>query len=355
MIPLYFPYTYISRQTAAILHACFGTVSVYQPSEVEVPDAMRQLAAEGFIELRVPVKDSDHRLARILKDYRNWAVFQRPGKGIDAQYLKTLKNRLPFFDDTAPEQIRSMIKGQMANRPPAAADADTTEKRFKAQIFLQLAQEFDLQNDLVSEELVRCTQMEHELIKGLHGEEAATDPTLPAKEVFSNSETADYMMAQRLEAWATLMLADPRQSATDAAGFFITCNQTVLELIEARMPQTREVVALETTAFAGKASDQIHDSQKQLGEQLAVLLTADLSAGVGTAAEKLANLPWPTSAHSDPADRDRVKAQIYVVPDKTPLTLFTSLAAGEMPIAPIEAPAGPIRNTIVVVVAEAVK
>ena len=336
MHPIYFPYTYIDRSMAVTLNECLGPVTVYQPSETQVPESMQQLAREGIIQLRTPVKGDDSRLARLLKDFHTWADLQRPGKGVDAAYLKTLKGRLPFFDDNSTSQIRAHIKARLGDRSADAGDAGGDDTLFKARIFLQLAQEFDLQSDQVADDLARFSQLEGELLKDLHGADEGGERPPSEKGIPGASETTYFMLAERIEAWATLMLADPHSTGPDAVGLWVTGNPDVVDWLSERFPEMQKVMDL-----------VIPDGKQRICDQLEVLATADLDAGVRSVLQNLGSLSPTAVADADATGKPATEAHIYAIPEKTPTAVFTVPARPAASITPDERPVSPLRNTVV--------
>ena len=53
MTPVYFPFTYVSKQVADALSACFDKTIVYQPSSQNIPESMKQLTDKGLLDIRI--------------------------------------------------------------------------------------------------------------------------------------------------------------------------------------------------------------------------------------------------------------------------------------------------------------
>jgi hypothetical protein len=350
MYPIYFPYTYINRPMAVMLKECLGPVSVYQPSERQVPEPMQLLAQEGFIELRAPVVGDEKQLGRLLDDYRDWAALRRPARGIDTAYLRTLKDRLPFFEDDSTSRIRAQIKQQMGGRPAVAGDVDAAEILFRARLFLQLAQEFDLQSEGIAADLARCNEMERELLKDLHGETGTGEAPSAAKESPTGSETTYFMLTERIESWATLMLADPHQAGPSASGLFVTGNREVVELMAERLPEIQQVVDLDIGHILDRSSPAGLEAGRALQAQIAALPAADFSAGVPTVARMFENLPPAGALDAEDAGAAKPAMQIHAFPEKPPAAVFSALAPRATPVEPDKTQESPLRNTVIILV-----
>ena len=159
MKPIYFPFTYISKPAAQALAACFAQTAVYQLSTSKVPDEMRESVDNGILEIRIPVHDNGEKLDAIVKEYRTWADVHR---GSEIGFLKSMADKIPFFDESSSSQIRALIKktGEKAPSPEK-----TAAPLVHARLFLHMAQELDLQNDRLTRDFVAVEAMEEDFMK----------------------------------------------------------------------------------------------------------------------------------------------------------------------------------------------
>jgi len=70
MKPVYFPFTYINDTVARDLYACFGQITVYQPSTHDIPENMQRLADKGLLDIKVPVSGDEAKLKALINEYK---------------------------------------------------------------------------------------------------------------------------------------------------------------------------------------------------------------------------------------------------------------------------------------------
>ena len=253
MIPVYFPYTYISRPVMTALQNCFGRTVVYLPSEHMIPESMAQWSDGGLLDLRVPVKSEEDRLAAVLKSFRQWAALHDNRQGIDFAYLKAHSHDLPFFDEKATSHIRSEIKGRLQGEQANRSSSDElTVNLLRSRIFLSIAQELDLQSDLLNAALKRSDAMERDIIQNLKGEVESSGEDFFLKRAVKPGEQENYMLRERLQAWTQLMQADDDQFGHEASGLLITSNRAVLEQIVEHVPAAEKIFEWEAIPVGQK-------------------------------------------------------------------------------------------------------
>jgi len=178
MKPIYFPFTYIPKPVAAAIYACFGKTIIYQPSSKNIPEEIHKLAGRGVLDIRMsenPGEKDEEKLSAILKEYNAWANLHQGSRGIQLDFFKAGRNKIPFFDDSSTSQIKADIK-DITGKNPTQKEPDSV---FKASIFLSIAQEFDMQSDKIFRDMVSFETARKDLIKNLKGE-AKTSPLVPA-------------------------------------------------------------------------------------------------------------------------------------------------------------------------------
>ncbi|MBT8372420.1 MAG: hypothetical protein KJO34_15745, partial [Deltaproteobacteria bacterium] len=77
MKPLYFPHTFVSRQTALEVSAFFENFVVFQPSEEPLPEEMQTLADSGLLDVQIPDISNASRFRAVVKNFRRWGNQQR--------------------------------------------------------------------------------------------------------------------------------------------------------------------------------------------------------------------------------------------------------------------------------------
>lgn len=304
MKPIFFPFTFIDDTVAAKLNAVLGPLVIYQPAPGGLPGGMQPWVADGRIEPRVPVASDAQRLHRLVKDYRQWAAVHQ---GAETSVYKVLRDAIPFFDESSATQIRSNLKQLRQEAPPAAAPQATEDTRlFSARVFLQMAQEFDLQTWEMQQTLRAQAGMNRDLMQLLHGQ--ADDVSAPgimnaAADPAENSE--DYMLDQRLASWASLMQHDP-----EAQGPFVTHVRAVMDFLLEQAPEAR-VLPWPPAAVAA-AKDYDPGAARHLLEALRQIAVEPWKDGAQDSAPVS-----PAILNADTAD-----LKLYIVPDIAPQRFF---------------------------------
>ncbi len=300
MKPIYFPFTYISKPAAQTLAACFPHTAVYQLSSPKVPDEMRESADDGLFEIRIPVNDDEEKLDAILKEYRAWADVHR---GSELGFLKSMADKIPFFDETSSSQIRAGIK-KIGEKDPSR---EKTDPLFHTRLFLHAAQELDLQDDRLTRDLMAVEAMEEDFMKELKGENE-DDPARAARiKALEADDPGHYMTQERIESWALLMQQDPQ-----ASGLFITNSRAVLDLLMDRVPGMEQVNRFDAIPAGVPDAEALATWQDKLIKHL----------------ENLATHPWPAEikAMADPPEvpdsKSNVALTLFIAPGKTPHEFF---------------------------------
>ena len=300
MKPIYFPFTYISKPAAEALAACFAQTAVYQLATSKIPDEMRESADHGILEIRIPVNDNGEKLDAIVKEYRTWADVHR---GSEIGFLKSMADKIPFFDESSSSQIRAQIKETEKETP----SREKPDPLFHARLFLHMAQELDLQNDRLTRDLVAVDAMEEDFMKELKGENEDDPARAAAIKALATDDPGHYMTQERIESWTLLMQQDPQVS-----GLFITGSRAVLDLLMDRMPEMAEVTRFDAVPAGIPDAEARATWQDELIKHL----------------ETLATGPWPaeTEAMADPPEvpgsESTVALTLFIAPGKTPHEFF---------------------------------
>jgi hypothetical protein len=334
MTPIYFPHTYVTRPVMEAIQACFSPVVLYQPSTADIPPPLREWEKTGQVELRVPVPTEEEKLASLLTDFRNWAALHRDKHGLDLAYFRTRKDRWPFFDETSGAWILADIKGK------SRTDTPPYETRLlNARLLLLIAQEMDVQNDSLVADLQRADEMEAMLFRHLRGDEARPRQETDALRV-APGEGADYMLKERIGAWALLAAVDAVQKGPDASGIFVTASRPVVEYLAESGPAAVKVFEAAGVPVSSGRSEILENWRRGLLERVIDLVHAEKAA---EAADKLTWPPVPTI--ESPAGGAALK--VYLFPGQSPGTLLRG------PFFPSDAPGSEgdldarLKNTVV--------
>jgi hypothetical protein len=304
MKPTYFPFTYIPKSVGKALAACFRQTAVYQISGTKIPKDMQELSRDGILDIRIPVEVNGEFLDKVLKDYRAWINIHQ---GTETAVLKTMANEIPFFDESAPSQIRADLK-KTGKQIPAEEKPDPL---FNAKLFLHMAQEFDLQNKELDQDLMDIEAMEDDFMKNLKWEDDNDHARAVARKVLENDDPGHFMTTERINAWISLMLQDP-----EASGLFITTSRAVLEHLIEIVPEMEQVICLDAIPISVDEDEAFLNWQDDLMETL----------------ENLARENWPVSMddmanHPEvPGSEEKVSLTLYIVPNKTPYEYFSGCA-----------------------------
>lgn len=231
MKPIYFPFTYISHSDCEALNICFEQVVIYQPSDMDIPESMQQLSDQGRIDIRLPVNKDISMLSRQFDEYKLWAQ-QHSEKGLSA--FKHLQNNVPFFNKDSTFRIRSELKGKKPEKPEEKPDLT-----FQARLFLQLAQDLDVHNELIDQDLVNFQRLEDALFRDLKGEEDDESreklPVMTSPEALK--DVGRHMTAERLSAWFRLMSQD-----VDRSCVYVTTSSAVMDHLIEFAPDMEKLV-----------------------------------------------------------------------------------------------------------------
>jgi len=308
MKPTYFPFTYIPKSVGKALSACFRQTAVYQISGTKIPDEMQELSRDGILDIRIPVEVNGEFLDKILKDYRSWI---NTHQGTETAFLTAMAKKIPFFDESASSQIRADLKKTGKQISPQ----EKPDPLFNTKLFLQIAQEFDLQKKGLGRNMMDIEAMEDDFMKNLKWEDDDDHARAVARKVLENDDPGHYMTTERINAWASLMLQDPQ-----ASGLFITTSRAVLEHLIDIVPEMEEVIRFDAIPMGVDEGEMPSNWQDDLMETL----------------EKLATENWPVpiddmaSPPEVPGKEKSVSLTLYIVPNKTPYECFADCVESDV-------------------------
>lgn len=202
MIPVYFPFTFIPKSVADLFSSTFGRVVVYQPNSLRIPQNLSELADNKSIEIRTPINGDEDRLNILHHDYVKWGTLHDVG-------FSTFKASV--HDDAEDEefavQIRSQIAKQKADTPLASDDA------FSNRLFLQMAQDFDMQQYDIDRQLQLSEAKKRAMFSNLSGGE----DNIKCTDYLPLQDYGAYLTTKRICAWVRIYQADH-----DASPFLLT-------------------------------------------------------------------------------------------------------------------------------------
>ncbi len=338
MKPIYFPFTYIPRPVAAAIYACFGKTIIYQPSSKNIPEEIHKLAGRGVLDIRMsenPGGKDEEKLSAILKEYNAWANLHQGSKGIQLDFFKARRNKIPFFHDTSISQIKTDIK-DITGENTARKKSDPL---FNARLFLSIAQNFDMQNDKIIRDIASFETARMDLIKSLKGEDE-TSPLVPGyKDEFKSVNLADYdyMIQERIEAWALLMCCDPMQYREEMSGLFVTSSRQAIDYLLEKTPETENVFSIDAIPTV---ENQVEKSAKW---------SRDLMEYLEIAAESSRPLKWDnfTIVPDDLKCETKVSLSLYLVPGASPLEYFSRFIRFDTTCGEIEKGRAKFKNTLI--------
>lgn len=336
MIPIYFPHTFLTPAARETVLSCYSKVVVYQPGAEQTLSVLREIETTGQIELRVPVVGDEEKLASLLTDFRNWAVLHRGKRGIDPAYIRTRRNTVPFFDDTSGAHILADIKGS----GPSVA-ATSAMRLLNARLLLCIAQEMDVQNDSLAVDLQRSAESEQSLFALLRGEPADVSPGAAVLSTGA-AEGPDYMIAERVGAWALLAAADAKQRDPDASGIFVTASGSVLEHVTERYPAAVKIFEAAGVPVSGRQSEALEKWRQELLQCLAGLTEAE------RAADAAGHQRWPPVPVLE-GSAGRTTLAVYLLAGQSPGAFLRDLASSDEPAGEGDLGAR-LTNTLVAVV-----
>jgi len=292
MKPVYFPFTYIPEPVARQLDRLFGRTILYLPISAGFSETMRQLQADGCIDLRVPYPDDGDRLKQSCREFKAWGE-QHYGDG--ASLKKAFSDG--FYNQSFTAQIRSDIL-----KHGTAVEA-VPDPVFAARLFLLMAQELDAQQHDLDLELALSMAAERELFALMTGQEGTPDSL---GEQMKNADYGTVMTAARLSAWAYLLCKDALESC-----FLVTNSRASVDQMMESFPDITQVAR-----FEGISCDLSQSQRKELAQYLASLRNSpDIGAGAISCPELKAA---ETAA-------DRIHLTLYLLPHAGPTEIFSVL------------------------------
>lgn len=328
MKPVYFPHTFLAPPAADALRRLFHTVAVYQPAVGRLPEEMRALVENGFVEVVAPTPGDADDFDRLIRDFQEWGRLHRNGAGFEAALLHGHSFRGPAGADGSTCEIAHQLRRRLTPGT-AAVKADAG---LAARVFLQLAQTNDQQRHQVADELVRFDEARARLFASLKGEADPAASGFEPSQGPATEDDGDDRLALRMVAWARLFLDHPYPSpvfVTHSAGLI----RHLAETVQGRLRVGREGLC----RAVGKTFSGIPSPADDLMSHL-----SELAAG----AVSIKDLPVDDAEVESPG-RAAEEASFHVWPELPPFGFFNRLlASGTECGQPL--PQTPWRHTVVV-------
>lgn len=255
MKPIYFPYTYVTDPFMRVCKNFFPKIGALQMSVNRVPEAMSKWAEQGKLDIQAPDEESSRIFDKILADAENWSQHQRGGL---SSFLKAYGDKIPFFDSSSISQIRQDIRKTYHSENK---ETHLKIEMLRAGLFLQMAQDFDINNTWISQKLHLQESLERNLFKDLKGDEDDDRIFMEIKNTVEVDNRLDFMLMERLKAW--LHIVSSRD--TDEVDLFLTNHLSVINLIEEYLTESRTIMLAAT--FPPVDQDEVNRQKRQ--EELA--------------------------------------------------------------------------------------
>jgi hypothetical protein len=302
IVPLYFPFTFLSPQVGMLMKQWFGTIAVYQPSAAPCPHPMATPEISAMTDLRIPLTADHDEFLACCEAYRHWGRFH---EGEDMAVLKThLLTQPPFSTDDSPHAIRDSVR--RGGRPPLDK---SMPDHLVARVFLQLAQDFDVNRWETGGGLRAVDRMEKNMFEQILGEGSEAIETPARRKSRDHEDSGGIMTTERLAAWSILLNAD--QSDT---GIFVTDSAAVI---------THMIENTSTLIRAGTFSPPRIDADIS-ADNAAPSFLETISKLIGSREEISA--PGTADGSDDSTTDGNARLDVYLVPNITPRRFFNGLA-----------------------------
>jgi len=301
MKPYLFPFTWLSAADMAVCRRFFQGVSVFQFSNNLLPPDMQAWIDQGLMEMHLPDPSTRLSFEAALAETENWAQSHRLGA---ASYAKGYPQKIPFFDASSVSQIRQDIR---SIDQPSPADDTQENALMTARIFLQMAQAFDTQNQVIRHELDQQEARQRSLYQELRGDALFSRPDRNT----NPDDPAQFMLLDRLKAWSRIWLA-----GSDPQSLLVTTHPSVLSLVQEYLGAKESLIHAATVPVIDSESEAASTQRQALWSLLHKLAQTDR---VGVRESGLLD-GYPVS-QSEPGGM-----QIYFLPGLTPDALFVRFA-----------------------------
>jgi len=249
MIPIFFPFTYLSQKNLNLFFEWFDQIVIYQPSILDVPSLYDKYLS-GQLIIRTPL-DSYININQ-LKQERLYLKTKGQEMGPKMSHIKGMPGHPPLFDELSVNRIRAEIKEK-------SVPTDHTDlKPLLTALYLHLVQDLEIQQEELNQTLAEVDQAEKELFQALKNENMDTDLT-------NNNQKNTGEYHRILKAWFYMYQYDP-----DRSNVLITNNKDVLMEIQEWNPDLSQILVLNKIQIQDQAniksilSDHLCDTKAQM-------------------------------------------------------------------------------------------
>jgi hypothetical protein len=257
MVPIYFPFTWISMAELHAIKTFFNRCVVYQPTKGAFDLKGAHPVMDESLVFRFPATGNEEELASTLSQYLNWADLHQ---GTSLPALKKDLQKIPFFDSSSAAQIKTDIQhGKAAMKDHEMESAKQRDLLFNARLFLCLAQVYDQVNYQLYNDFRKIESMQQGLMNSLSGvsQDASDDDS--DLQLFSEKDQSLIMESKRLAAWARLIQCEGNPSA-----LFITCSPTLFNTVTEQCPTGEEICDIRMPSIPAESEESVTHWQKQL-------------------------------------------------------------------------------------------
>jgi hypothetical protein len=336
MKAVYFPHTYLPASAADSLRTLFPSVAVYQPVAGRVPEEMRPLVENGFLEVIAPAAGDEDDIDRLIRDFEEWGRLHQGGTGLEA----ALMHHSAFGEPPGAEGSFYAIAAQLKRRMSSELSAKTADPVLTARVFLQLAQTADQQRQQVAVELARYERSQAHLFEALKGARDPAGHEFEPPAAALRDHDADDRVELRMAAWTRLFLNHPYPSPV-----FVTPSTVLVRHLAETLEGRRQVRFQGLAGAAGEAS-----CDHGLSPEGTLMLLEDLAAGRIVLPE-----PQLTGLQAPYADSHIEEGCVHVWPDVSPFVFFSRLFPDAAPMDDLSPAPVAWRHTIVVSISGFVK
>ncbi len=234
MKPVYFPFTTVDENQAALLLTCFGTVDLYLPTS----SAAAGIKEKGLNPI-VPLPEDPVQVEDVYRACRQWGDATA---GAAAAYFKN--GRAPFFD----ENTISFIRQQIVEKSAGKDDPSGPDPLLQARVFLRLTADYDGQQMMIGRFLNEVENRRKALFETLRGGE---ETGLSGKRFAGAGEDPGrHLTRARLEAWSKLVLA-----GGGVPDLYVTASPAVFDTIDDTFSAAEIIVYRRAVAAPRPADD----------------------------------------------------------------------------------------------------
>lgn len=229
---IYFPYIDLEARPLWGLLVWFQKLLLLQPHFGSLGPCADQAQGLGWLSVERPLAlNLDSRAAKALLS--EWERLGRLYE--DSGYLVYLQHGLPHLEEEPGWSIVREIRDYGTN----AADRSPSEESLRGQLLLQMAQDLDRQRREIQEELAGLEDRQAEMLRHLGVQDG--EPLEWAMEPLPTFEEDDFLIPQRIRAWAEILVARGQVDTPP----LLTTNRLALEhLLERAMEGGGAPVAL---------------------------------------------------------------------------------------------------------------